>query len=293
MLNDGAPNVGAEWSKDAYGQAELVLAACKVATQVLRKGGTFVTKVFRSKDYNALVWVFNFLFKKVEVAKPAASRSNSAEIFLVCLEYKKPDSIDPKLLDPKHVFEDIKTEEEDSTKKINSLTKLLAQKRHRTGYDDVDGSGAFYKEKTLSEFIKSKDPYKYLSTYHKFVIDDVCEKEIFPIAGKPKSIESICEDLKVLGRSDLTILLRLRSKYIRQMDKKRAEIKKAKEEEKLKDLTPEEIEKINEEELNKAVEEKKKQAMKKERKQKEIHKKSEYLQKMSVMTSINVQNNVS
>lgn len=289
VLNDGAPNVGAQWNKDAFGQSELALAALKVATQILRKGGSFVTKVFRSKDYNSLIWVLNFFFNKVEVSKPAASRSTSAEIFIVCLGYKKPDSIDPKFLDPKHVFEDIAEEEEDSSKKINSLKKLLETKKNRSGYN-TDGSGAFYKECALSEFMKCKDPYKYLSTYNKFTVDDECKSEIFKIVSPHGALHTIIEDLKVLGRSDLTILLKYRSKYQRQIDKRRAKAKKELEEANKKELTPEEIEKQNEEELNKAIADKQKQALKKERKQREINKKSDYVQKMSVMTSINVHN---
>lgn len=45
------------------------------------------------------------LFEKVEVDKPIASRTESAEIYLVGLKYKAPAKIDPRLLDYKHLFQ--------------------------------------------------------------------------------------------------------------------------------------------------------------------------------------------
>jgi len=104
VLHDGAPNIGAEYSKDAYAQNELAVHALQCATRHLQKGGAFVTKMYRSRDYNAYLWVLQQLFDQVQAFKPKASRQQSAEIFLVALGYKAPAKLDKRFLDPRHVF---------------------------------------------------------------------------------------------------------------------------------------------------------------------------------------------
>lgn len=212
VLNDGAPNVGANWALDAYNQIELSLYALKIATQTLRKGGWFITKVFRSRDYNALMYVANQLFVKVESNKPASSRSTSAEIFMVCQGYKAPDSIDPKLLDPKYALEEVDDDPNQATsaEKITSLKKLLTQKVNRSGYED--GRSILFTECDFMEFLEAASPHEYLSGFNRFKMS---KEALAAIEGLrlPSDLEIMCEDLKTCGRREFSELLKVRHKY--------------------------------------------------------------------------------
>ncbi|KAI5172912.1 AdoMet-dependent rRNA methyltransferase SPB1 [Nematocida sp. LUAm3] len=121
VLHDGAPNVGTSWEKDSYVQNELVCHAAHLACQILKKNGTFITKVFRSKDFNSLVWMCNQLFMECLTTKPRSSREESAEVFLVCRGYKKPNVLDQRFFDPQFLF----AEKDEEEKKEETLSNLL------------------------------------------------------------------------------------------------------------------------------------------------------------------------
>ena len=212
VLHDGAPNVGTAWVQDAFSQAELALQALKLATEFLIEGGTFVTKIFRSKDYNALLWVVNQLFAKVEATKPPSSRNVSAEIFIVCRGFKAPKRIDPKFLDPRSVFAELSDPTPNNEAKVFNPEK---KKRKREGYEEGDYTQ--FREAPASEFIQATDPIAMLASLNKLIFEqqesgDIALATLDKLPETTDEIRQCCMDLKVLGRKEFRMLLRWRMK---------------------------------------------------------------------------------
>uniref|UniRef100_A0A8C8EIC7 pre-rRNA processing protein FTSJ3 n=1 Tax=Oncorhynchus tshawytscha TaxID=74940 RepID=A0A8C8EIC7_ONCTS len=259
VLNDGAPNVGANWVHDAFSQAHLTLMALKLACDFLAKGGTFVTKVFRSKDYQPLLWIFQQFFKKVQATKPQASRNESAEIFVICQGYLAPDKIDNKFFDPKHAFKEVEVQ----AKAIKDLVPLKKPKAE--GY--TDGDLTLYHTFSATAFLKADNPVDFLSKANEINFDN---PELESHEATSDEVIECCRDIKVLGRKELRDAEEKKEEKKEEKEKKKMTVSEKKEEEA--ELEEEEMEqKLAELKAEEVAElrRKKKKLLKERRKQRE------------------------
>jgi len=164
VIHDGAPNVGGNFAAESYTQAALTLDSLRLATEFLKEGGWFVTKVFRSTEYHALLYSMQQLFQKVESTKPVASRGTSAEIYVVCQGFLAPRKVDARLLDPRHLFA-----EYEGPKQAVDVLSHAKRPRNRSGYED--GVSALYKECPAETFVLCDKPAELLGQYHAFLLD--------------------------------------------------------------------------------------------------------------------------
>uniref|UniRef100_A0A915Q1P8 Putative rRNA methyltransferase n=1 Tax=Setaria digitata TaxID=48799 RepID=A0A915Q1P8_9BILA len=212
VLHDGAPNVAGNWIQDAFQQNCLTLSALKLATQVLAKNGVFVTKIFRSSDFHRLISVFEKLFKQTHVWKPAASRLESAEIFVVCEKYQKPEKLDPDLLDSKKVFAEL-TQQAVSNPQLLLQPRMKLKKAPAVGYESE--SISLHKVVNATDFIQGSNYLELLASAYKIALDDDrwLNDEL-----TTDEVKCCLEDIKVCGARELRLILNWRRSIVHKVN---------------------------------------------------------------------------
>lgn len=196
ILNDGAPNVGAAWITDSSNQLNLCLASVAFATKFSRKGGWFVTKVFRSEHYDKLLYVLKQFWEQVIPTKPKASRDSSAELFIVCKNYKAPTMVDPRLLDPQFVFSDLEE---------------LMKKPAAGDAETISHTAINFTRCTVTSFLKCDNPLDVLGQVNMIEFDEGALGAA--AAAHPATtaeVKELCKDLKVIGKAERRVLMRWR-----------------------------------------------------------------------------------
>ena len=88
VMSDMAPFTTGVQSADHIRILNLVEAAIFFSDKVLKRGGTFVSKLFEGGGGETLSAMLRERFETVKYFKPSSSRSDSSEVFLVALNYK-------------------------------------------------------------------------------------------------------------------------------------------------------------------------------------------------------------
>lgn len=88
VISDMAPNMSGMASVDMPRSMELLELAMDLAVQVLKPGGTFLTKVFQGEGFDQVLQTMRQRFDKVQTRKPDASRARSREQYQLCRGFR-------------------------------------------------------------------------------------------------------------------------------------------------------------------------------------------------------------
>lgn len=89
VISDMAPNISGMKAVDQPKMMYLAELALEFAINVLKPGGTFLTKVFTGTGIDEYKKELRQHFAKIIVRKPKASRARSSEIYLLAKQFKK------------------------------------------------------------------------------------------------------------------------------------------------------------------------------------------------------------
>jgi 23S rRNA (uridine2552-2'-O)-methyltransferase len=88
VISDAAPNITGMPAVDQPQVMDLAELSLQVAREVLGPSGCFVVKLFQGQDFDRYVLAVRACFDKAAVRKPAASRPNSREVYVVAKYYR-------------------------------------------------------------------------------------------------------------------------------------------------------------------------------------------------------------
>jgi 23S rRNA (uridine2552-2'-O)-methyltransferase len=83
VMSDLAPNISGVRTVDQPRAMYLAELAVDFSQEVLKPGGSFVTKVFQGEGFDPYLKVLRGVFSKVVVRKPKASRPKSREVYML------------------------------------------------------------------------------------------------------------------------------------------------------------------------------------------------------------------
>merc|ERR1711976_433058 len=83
VMSDMAPKATGIKTMDHENIVKLCMSALKFSSVVLEEGGTFLCKLWNGREQQQLEKLTKMVFKQIQIVKPEASRSDSAEVFLL------------------------------------------------------------------------------------------------------------------------------------------------------------------------------------------------------------------
>ena len=89
ILSDIAPRTSGNKWVDQQQSLNLARRVLELAEKLLESGGNLYVKVFEGEDFKEFVDSVRKSFKTVKIVKPKSSRSESREVFVLGLGYKK------------------------------------------------------------------------------------------------------------------------------------------------------------------------------------------------------------
>ncbi len=88
IISDASPDISGVWDIDHFRSVELCRSVLAIASEILKPNGNFLVKVFQGEHTGEFFGEVRRKFTYAKMTKPKASRSGSAEAYIVAKGFK-------------------------------------------------------------------------------------------------------------------------------------------------------------------------------------------------------------